>query len=585
MLRIAADTGGTFTDILVCKEGRLSASKVRGRTEQSSALIDWLANTNEPSYKLLHGTTVATNAILENKMPGSAFVCDPGFEDILTIGRQAREELYAFEPRRERLVPSEGVQNSIAVCLINGFEREAEEGRLAKGKFVSLSSQIDPNIRELERASTTWLNARLMPVIADYLEAIESASKGEVFVMSSSGGLVSVNSCLKSPISTVMSGPAAGVVAAEWLARKLGVNRVIAFDMGGTSTDVTLIDGKAIRDDSGSIRSSPIRTPRVAVHTIGCGGGSIAWIDAGGALRVGPQSAGAQPGPAFLGGSEFTVSDANLILGRLPMEPFHERNDKLFPGASRTAAEKLGKRLGISVEEVAQAVVEIANGSMAAAVRKVSSQMGFDPSDFALMAYGGGAGLHACPIAASLGIENVIIPRLPGLFSAFGLLLAPHVLESRRAVNEDWNSEMEAECRKLEEQVAWDSFITKRHLAMRYKGQSHEILVPLETSDTTSDVNRRFELEHRAKFGFVHEGREVMAVSFSVRLEKLSPEENFEYEVNPVGTGPGFISRNEIGPEAIPGPLLVSQSDSTLWVPAEWTVSAGGESSLLLRRY
>ena len=584
MLQIAADTGGTFTDILVCEDGRIVAHKIRGSEDPSAALTCWLREFAGREYELLHGTTVATNAILENRMPGADFITDPGFEDILVIGRQDREELYSFEPRRERLIPTDATFETTAVCLINGFERQIEEEKSANGENVSYSSHIDPNIREFERASTTWLNARLLPVMSGYLKNICSIASGKVSIMLSSGGLAGIDSCLKSPISTVMSGPAAGIVATEWLAGRLGLEKVIAFDMGGTSTDVSIINCQATVDDSGCIRSSPVRTPRVAIHTVGCGGGSIAWIDSGGALRVGPDSAGARPGPAFFGGNDLTVSDANALLGRLRAEPFLARGEEFSIESSVKAAEPFCARLAVSAKEVAEAVIDIADNAMASAIRKVSSQAGYAPREFALIAYGGGAGLHACAVADALDIRKVVVPQMPGLFSSFGLLLAPQIAESRRSVVDNWRSEIESEILRLEGKFNDETKIIKLALSMRYVGQSHNLLIPIQLSDSESTIQAAFVSEHKSRFGFVHKQRDVCVVGISVRIEVPAKIRDYKFEIGRCSVPKWFISREEIRDVPIRGPLGVSLFDTTLWIPENWSIVQGYEGTLILSR-
>ncbi len=585
MVYVAADTGGTYTDILVLKDKSLTAHKIRGSKNPSDTLVNWLKNEMNCDFILLHGTTVATNAVLENKMPEVRFVTDKGYEDIIHIGRQSREELYEFEPKRQRLINGIPSSETVAVSLINGFERQEEETNLVKKvDNFSLSSIVDPNIREFERATSTWTNAKLLDIIKAYIENLSSASQIETLVMASSGGLVKAENCLNLPIITLLSGPAAGVVACHKLTRQEGIEKAIAFDMGGTSTDVSLIVGDILRTDTGSLRSTPIRTPRIDVHTIGCGGGSIAWIDDGLALRVGPASAGANPGPAFFGGCDFTVSDANLYLQRLSSQNLEANGDSVDFQNTNLVCNELSQKLGISKIQTAEAVIEIANAAMALAIRNITSQKGLLPSDFSLISYGGAAGLHCCQIAEILGITKIVIPQLPGLFSALGLLQSPKIIESQRFVFSDWRGELIQALTEAKQKNEGEPSRQMITLHMMFDGQTHDLPISITIEDSDESINNMFLNEHIKRFGMSHKNRKIKVRAFTIRLEtdqNLGQTRIVSKELKPES---GFIGRESITKEKITGPIKIVQADTTIYVPLGWDVHQSDSKNLILTR-
>ena len=466
-MRIGIDTGGTFTDFVRIDERGIAVHKLRSAPDDPSrailAGIEYLADS--ATYEITHGSTVATNALLERKGVRVALITTAGFEDVLLIGRQTRAELYNFmvqarrpliEPGltcgvRERLAADGSILEaldaaeiaslierlkqqqvvSVAVCLLHSYANPVHERMLADaltgaGFIVSASHQILPEYREFERWATTAVNAYVTPLMARYLLRLEAALEGRSLrIMQSNGGSISSVRAREAAVQTILSGPAAGVVGAQAVGAASGFDRLITFDMGGTSTDVSLIDGVLGTTTDSIVGDFPVRLPVLDIHTVGAGGGSIAYLDAGGSLRVGPRSAGADPGPACYGkGSELTVTDANLLLGRLDASYFLGGRMQLDLDRTRELARTLARQLGLTERALAEGIVRIANANMERAIRVVSVQRGFDPRDFALLAFGGAGGLHACDLADSLDIATVLIPRHSGVLSALGMLLA-----------------------------------------------------------------------------------------------------------------------------------------------------------------
>ena len=461
--RIAVDTGGTFTDCVWIERGRLRMVKVFSTPEDpSQSIAEAVARSGcAGEIVLLHGTTVGTNSLLERKGARVAFVTTAGFEDIIEIGRQARPRLYdlAFQrvpPLVERAmrfgvperVSCEGEvlqrpspqdlrllardvhasgADSIAVSTLFAFanpDNERAIGRVLEelGLPLSLSHLILPEFREYERASTVVVNAYLQPIMQSYLQRLDTrlrqrgqagAKASRVFVMQSSGGITALESAARQPVRTVLSGPAGGVVGAAAMARRSGFERVITFDMGGTSTDVALVSGEPKPSNEAEVAGLPVRVPMLDIHTVGAGGGSLARFDAGGALRVGPESAGADPGPICYGrGTRPTVTDANLLLGRLQADLFLGGEFTLDLERTQALTREWLKAQGsrLSLEQFAEGVIRVVNANMERALRVVSIERGYDPRNFALVAFGGAGGLHACELAQALGIPQVIVP-------------------------------------------------------------------------------------------------------------------------------------------------------------------------------
>lgn len=539
---LGADVGGTFTDLVLVADGSVSTAKIPTSRHQEDAIasgIDELASESSIDV-FVHGTTIATNALLERKGARTVLVTDAGFEDIIEIARQDRPTLYdpyadrspPLVDRSMRLGVDEDlsceipVAEAIAVALVNGHVDRDREQRLASGISsarpdvpVSVSSVVAGEFREYERISTTVLNAYLTPITASYLQALDrrfvaSGTVGSLGIMRSSGGLMDVDDASALPAAVLLSGPAGGVVAAAAFSDELGHERVVSFDMGGTSTDVCRIENGVIEvSHERRIDGYVCRLPSVGVHTVGAGGGSIAWIDAGGALRVGPQSAGANPGPACygLGGAEPTVTDANVVLGRISPDTRLGGRLELDREAAEDVVEALADRLGMSMIDTALGIVRIAEEVMTGAIRTVSVEQGSDPRGANLVAFGGAGGLHATSLARSLGMAGVVVPPYGGVFSAVGLLLAPPRSDAARAVlvsSSDFApirnaaDEMSTEIGDALSLAGFDDAEITFWVDTRYLGQAHEITVAWRPGDGLAEVRRRFDEMHRVRNGF-----------------------------------------------------------------------------------
>ncbi|HEU5278170.1 MAG TPA: hydantoinase/oxoprolinase family protein [Gaiellaceae bacterium] len=577
MAVLGVDVGGTFTDAVVVDGGRVSTAKVLTAPNQEESVVDAArAADAHDVQRFAHGTTVATNALLERKGARTAFVTTAGFEHLLHLRRQTRAELYrpcADWP--EPLVPldrSHGVRgrlgpagelepldldtlpeidaDAVAVCLLHAYREPAHERAVAAelrrrlpDAHVVASHEVAPEFREYERASTTAADAYLAPVVSRYLsglgEAAAEAGLPEPYVMRSSGGVATPAEAAAHPATILVSGPAAGVVGAARVAELAGIEDTIAFDMGGTSTDVCLItSGQATRASERTIAGVPIRLPTVDIHTVGAGGGSIVWRDSGGALRVGPQSAGANPGPACYGrgGTQPTVTDANLLLGRLP--------EQLAGGVEldRGAAERA--LAGIDPA----AVVDVVNAEMLRALRVVSVERGHDPADFALVAYGGAGPLHACELADELGIATVLVPEAAGVLSALGLVASDERRDSVRSYLVPL-----AEAGELPREGEAD---------LRYAGQSFELTVPLQ-----DDLAEAFHRAHAELYGFADRDREVELVAVRTAEVRHAPEFELARARETTVAGPGLVE--------LPG--------ATCWLPPGWVGARDGRMLRLTR--
>jgi N-methylhydantoinase A len=574
---LGVDVGGTFTDAVLLAEGELRTAKVPTAARQEESVLAAAAAVGAGEVeRFTHGTTVATNALLERKGARTAFVATAGFEHLLHLRRQDRAHLYRLcaahpEPLvplercfgvRERMGP-EGVLEeldldslpeldesveAVAVCLLFSFRDPGHERAVAEelrrrlpGVRVVASHEVSPEFREYERASTAAVDAYLGPAVSGYLEALEEASGAaglpEPLVMRSSGGLATLVQAAAHPAVAVVSGPAAGVVGAARAAQAAGVADAISFDMGGTSTDVCLIrGGEAGRSAEREAGGLPLRLPTVDLQTVGAGGGSIVWCDAGGALRVGPESAGADPGPACYGrgGRLPTVTDANLLLGRLP--------PRLAGGLEldRAAAERAFEGL-----DPAEAL-EVVNAEMLRALQLVSVERGHDPRELALVAFGGAGPLHACALAEELGTETVLVPAAAGVLSALGLAVADERRDAVRSyvcpleVAGELSAEGEAE--------------------LRYRGQSFELAVPLQPR-----LAEAFHRAHEARYGYADRERPIELVA--VRTAEVRPGPPLELPPAP--------------PLETRGPKLVELDGATCWIPPGWVGVRDGTSSTL----
>ncbi len=581
-LRIAIDTGGTFTDCVWMERGRVRMLKVFSTpADPSQAIAEAVAQIAAPGeVVLLHGTTVGTNTLLQRKGARVALITTAGFEDAIEIGRQARPKLYDFFfDRVEPLVASDlrfGVNertdaegkilqqpssqeledlvsrvevkrpDAIAVSLLFSFANPRNEQAIGQALAqlrtpVSLSHQILPEFREYERTSTVVVNAYLQPVMQRYLENLNgrlqkaTSRKSSIFVMQSSGGITAVATAGREPVRTVLSGPAGGVVGAMAVARQSGMERIISFDMGGTSTDVSLVDGEVAASSQSEVAGFPIGVPMLDIHTVGAGGGSVARFDAAGALRVGPESAGADPGPICYGqGLVPTVTDANLLLGRLQAHRFLGGSFQLdLERTRRVVGEWLRQQKSdLSLEQFAAGVIRVVHATMEKAIRVVSIERGHDPRRFALVAFGGAGGLHACELAQALGIPRVVVPAMPGALSAFGILVSDVVKDYSRTVL--WRVADKLPAAELEQEFArlsrsaredfrfegWTGTIREqRSLDLRYRGQGYELNVPC-----SRNVIADFHRAHARRYGYRHPEREIELVTLRLRAIVKSPQ-------------------------------------------------------------
>lgn len=614
-MRIGIDSGGTFTDFVVLHDdGKLESFKLRSNpTSPASVILEGLARIAAKRAEVVHGSTVATNALLERKGARTAFVTTRGFEDLIAIGRQNRPELYNLMPAMPKpLVPRElcfGVNErvlfdgsiedpldvgdlprriaesgaeSVAICLLHSYQNDAHERALLNELtgFVSASCDISPEFREFERASTTVINAYVGPLMDRYLGELERKSPHKVAIMQSNGGLLSASEARKHAVRTILSGPAGGIVGAVEIARLCGFKKALTFDMGGTSTDVALAGQQPRLTTEARIDNLPIRVPMLDIHTVGAGGGSIARVDAGGSLRVGPESAGASPGPACYGmGTEATVTDAHVVLGRIAADQLVGGAMHIDVDAAERAVERVGKAMGIGAVKAAAAILRVANSNMERAIRAVSVERGEDPRDFPLVAFGGCGGLHACEIAAELGVKTVIVPRMAGALSALGMLLADRTRDY--AIGALGTSDYEARFRKLEKQARKDvrGATLERFADVRYAGQSYELTIAWPGGD--------FHKEHQRVYGYSDPKRATQIVTLRVRATVRVEKPSLRVARPPRGSF-GEARRLWVGGKwcevgASPhGPVLIADYGSTTLVPKGWSIRQDSVGSLIL---
>ncbi len=675
-LRIGVDTGGTFTDFIAIFKDRLSAFKVPSTPHApAQAILTGLTRvfddldlakdaSSNLTLEIVHGTTVATNALLERKGARTALVTTAGFEDVIEIGRQARPDLYnlsvvrpaplvphdlrfglkervaadasVIEPLRQRELDAlvrrlkRAQVESIAVSLLFSFANPAHEKAVAESLAaldipISVSHQILPEYREYERTSTVVINAYLAPRVSRYLNELSDGlsrrlakqNSNRLRIMQSSGGSISAERAAREPVRTILSGPAGGVVAATRIAELAGIADIITFDMGGTSTDVALCRGSARTTNEANIAGLPVAVPALDIHTVGAGGGSIAYVDAGGALRVGPESAGADPGPACYGfGTRPTVTDANLVLGRFAGGGLLGDEMKLDEARAAKVMDELADEMSrasaqtVTREQAALGVIRVANANMERALRLVSVERGHDPRRFTLVSFGGAGGLHAAALASALRIPRALVPNYPGAFSALGVLLADvakdysrtvmMAVEPARPVPREIEREFAALERRAKADLKSEGFAesqTKliRSLAMRYRGQSFELEI-----ESDHDQIASFHQAHRERYGHADASRAVEIVS--VRLRGIGVAEKpalkraarfARHRAKPQRTTPVWLSerrkqipvydRAELRPGAtIAAPAIIVEYGSTTFVPAGWKASVDGWQNLLL---
>ncbi|KMK66326.1 hydantoinase/oxoprolinase family protein [Puniceibacterium sp. IMCC21224] len=673
-IRIAVDIGGTFTDLELrnAATGRTHSLKspttpddpARGLSDAIAMAREAFGFANADIDVILHGTTIATNAVLTRDLPRGALITTAGFEDVLEIGRHARTDIYALKgPERSLLVPrhrrfgapgrigsgGEEVQpldltaldvvidrvaasgvGSCAICLLNAFTNPAHEIAIRErlkarcpDMAVSCSHEVSPEIREFERTATTVLNALLVPVIDRYVTALRKRLSAEgitapVYLIQSNGGAISLDMAVAAPVKLLLSGPSGGVLAAERLAGVLGDPNVVGVDMGGTSYDVAVVaDGHRTVVTQGEIDGLPVRVPMVEMHTIGAGGGSIAYVDASGRLQVGPRSAGAVPGPVCYGkgGVEPTVTDVNLILGRLDAATFLGGRFALdLDGARAALHSRIEVPLGLTPDHAAAGILAVVNARLAASIKFSLFARGLDPRDFALMSFGGAGGLHAIEVARELGITRVIFPRDPSTFSAHGILqsdiqhdlsltdilrLAPQNLPEIRAMAADLRTKGAA----LLDADGMDAGTRDLSLSadLRYRGQAFELLTPLPDGPiddaTLIELRTRFEELHRQRFSFddPDEAVELVTLRLTATGRLSTPETASEAVHDTAIASPPTQRRvhldgawreapvhrqDSLSPGLrITGPAVIEQAYTTMLICSDWvlTVTPSGD--------
>ncbi len=656
-MRVAIDTGGTFTDCVFLRDGRIEVLKIASTpADPSLAVVRAVEGTGaDGELDLRHGTTVGTNTMLERKGARVAFVTTAGFEDMIAIGRQTRASLYDwFAPVPVCIVPKElrfGVPErvsaegeilrrpteeelaalvdrvrvsgaeAVAVSLLFAFAQPETERRVAAalrvlGVPVSVSHRILPEFREYERGATTVVNAYLAPRMEKYLlnlreRVMVGRAGARVDVMQSSGGIIPVRLAAQEPVRTVLSGPAGGVIGASWMARLAGFDRIIGCDMGGTSTDVFLADGAAggvqLTRES-VVAGVPVSVPMLDIHTVGAGGGSIARFDSGGMLRVGPESAGAEPGPICFGrGTVPTVTDANLILGRLDLGSFLGGGVELDLERTRRLMSEAKGSLE-SVEAFAAGIVRVIEAQMEKAIRVISVERGYDPREFALVPFGGGGPLHACSLARALRIPKVLVPRMPGALSAVGILLADAVRDSSQTVMLPGSSlgsvgEMFAEMERVaaaEFAVEGLQGVAQWSVDLRYRGQGYELNVPYDR-ERPEGAAVAFHALHKQRYGFSDAQKPIEIVNLRVRM--VAKAEAYEPEFREPVAGDGaaafyaekdvffadsFVKaklyrRDALMPgDVVHGPAMVTEYTSATVLPPGCSAEMDGFGNLVI---
>ncbi len=636
---VAVDTGGTFTDLLLLHDGSLTALKLPSTpADPAAAVLEGLQRLldriGDRPYFLVHGSTVATNAILERKGARVGLITNRGFEDIIEIGRQNRPQLYALTGHRppplvdrndrvgiEGRIDAAGLEHrsldpkelealpsrlagfeAIAIVLLHSYLNESHEEEVKRALEnlavpISLSCHILPEFREFERTTTTAANAYVAPRMAGYLGRLrEGAGAKRIRIMGSNGGALPLDRASEEPVHTVLSGPAGGVVGALHWGRRSGADRVLSFDMGGTSTDVSLVPGTLLHTREGEVGGIPLAIPILDIHTVGAGGGSIARVDPGGALRVGPESAGAEPGPISYGrgGRKITVTDAHVWLGRLPPDAFLGGELHLDREGLVEPMLALARNADSTPDEVAEGILEVVNTTMETALRVISVERGIDPSDYHLVAFGGAGGLHAAELVDRLGLRGALIPPDPGLLSAHGMLVAPVVRDrsltvllsgddsDHRERIQDTFERMEAEAREemVREGSPEATLSATRWVDARYQGQSYELRVPAR------GWAEAFHRAHRERFGHAAPSAPVEAVTLRARVEspgetippskpppptKPPPTAHFPVTFGKASYSARLLHRSDLPEEeAIDGPAIILEYSATIWCPPGW---------------
>ncbi|MFJ8246562.1 hydantoinase/oxoprolinase family protein [Peribacillus asahii] len=667
--RLAIDVGGTFTDVFVFDEqtGKVFVTKTSSTpSNPERGILDGIekAQLNGQDIKIFsHGTTVGTNALIERKLPKTALITTKGFRDVPEIRRGTKLDIWdmyqdtskPYIPRRDRFEVTERMDydgnvlteideeevrqlarkldkrgtESIAVCFINAYVNGANEARVKEiiqeelpNVYICTSSEVLPEIFEHERMSTTIINAVLGPIISKYIHNLEGEMEkkgyeGDILVLHSGGGVMTSSTVPRYAARLASSGIAAGAIASKHIAKLCGFNHAIGLDMGGTSTDISLMyDGDIrITKDWYIEYGYPIGFPSIEILTIGAGGGSLAWVDEGGSLRNGPQSAGAVPGPACYqrGGTEATNSDANLVLGRLGVDLL-DGTMKLDKEKARQAVEKIAKEFNYTVEETANAIIQVANANMCDALRLISVRRGYDPRDFALVAFGGAGPLHGAQLAKDMDIPTIIVPPHPGVAAAMGCLLVDvrhdisktyvkniHHVSLEELENEFSGMEQEAEKLLEEEGVGSDQSTLMRYVDMRYKGQWRSLAIPVSDKLQSLDsVLEAFHQEHQREFAFSDDKQLVEIYGLRVTVIGTVPKPEFP-KYGPAGTLESalkevrdvyfdgkFVPANVYNREDIPvlseiqGPAIIDQLDTTTVIPPGFTAKVDVYRNLII---
>jgi len=652
---LGIDTGGTFTDFVLLCDTTLQVHKVLSTpAAPEQAILQGIHDLgldhleSDETLFIVHGSTVATNALLEGKGVTTAYITNHGLGDVLTIGRQTRRELYNLQPEpvsppvpREFCLETGGrlsaegetiepltandleklvkqlqklQPRAVAINLLFSYLNDEAEHRIAaaipKGIFVSRSSEVLPEYKEYERGIATWLNAYVGPLVDGYLKRLTAGiAHAKISVMQSSGGTIAAKHAGQQAVNMLLSGPAGGMAGAKYMGDATGRSRLLTFDMGGTSTDVALIDGDLQLTTEGKIAHYPVAVPMVDMHTIGAGGGSIVWIDAGGMLQVGPESTGAAPGPACYGkgGSQATVTDANLILGRLRADAFLGGDMSLDSTTAKNALEPIASALHKTIEATAEGIIRIANEHMAQALRVMSVQRGIDPRDLTLTSFGGAGGLHVCALAEALGMTQAMVPIHAGVLSAFGMLVAPHSRQLSHSLTNSLNStsttQIENEIKRLaadgqsaltEEGNSQTTIYAEPSVDLRYQGQSYFLNIPWQDK---ADVSERFHQRHQQLYGhrlelpleIVNVRVAVKAKANNVALTKMKvtntqPASQMA-ELYGINMPVPIIERESLNSgDKIIGPALITETVSTTYLAVGWECSVSSEQTLLLEK-
>ena len=658
---VGIDVGGTFTDIAVLEDGRLSVHKLPSTPgDPSRGILQGVKEAGVTSAEFVHGSTVATNALLEGKGSRTALVTTVGFEDVLEIGRQARPELYNFEmdrapalapwelrfglPERidhtgsivEDLAPEaietligmleETKVEAVAVSFLFSFLNTVHEDMVLNAlrnmenpPYITVSSQVLPEFREFERASTVVVNAYVGHVMSRYLGELEGPLGKGLRIMQSSGGSITARLASEQPVRTILSGPAGGVVGAFHISVEAGYPDIITVDMGGTSTDVSLCPGEIKETTSANVGGYPIGVPMIDIHTVGAGGGSIARVDTGGALVVGPESAGADPGPACYGkGDQLTVTDANLLLGRLLPDRFLGGRMTLDRDRVEGLMQNLANQIDSDVHQTALGINRVVNANMERAIRSISLERGYDPRLFTLVPFGGAGAMHACELAQELGIPRILVPSNPGILSALGVAIADIVkdysrtvmlrgseLERARIEEEYIGMEGQARSEMTSEGLDPDKMVARRFLDVRYVGQSFELTVDYPSGNSKADLTKlisdAFYKAHLRRFGYADRNEPVQVVNLrlkmNVKMAKPVIEAQSAGSSNPASaligeaevvfqqgtlTSPLYQREQLICGNQISGPALVIQMDATTVLTPGWGGTVDSFGNLLL---